>query len=308
MTRRLAIVTDDPGWHGAQLEAAFARLGWQVTFVSLRSCAFDLGAEGPGLQMPGFEDRLPDGVFVRGVPGGTLEEVVFHLDALHALREAGVAVYNDARVIERTVDKGMTSFLLHRANIPTPATWVTVDAAHAQAILLREYARGGEVVLKPLFGSQGNGLLRLAPGDSLPSFESVGGVFYLQRFVDTGSTHCDWRIFVINGRPVAAMRREADHWITNVARGGRGCGAILAPAHAELAARTSLALGLGYGGIDLIVDRDGRPWVVEVNGIPAWKALQGVTLVPIADHLAAGFHEAFCRDDFWELRGGASAP
>lgn len=301
MTRKLAIVTDDPGWHGAQLEQAFSRRGWEAVFVSLRSCHFELVGAGTGLRIPGFEDRLPDGVFVRGVPGGSLEEVVYHLDILHGLREAGVPVYNDARVIERTVDKGMTSFLLHRAGIPTPPTWVTVDAAQAQSVLLREHARGVDVVLKPLFGSQGKGLVRLAPGERLPSPDSVGGVFYLQRFIDSGGRWFDWRIFVINGRPAAVMRRESDEWITNVARGGRGRNAELRPAHAELAVRTSMALGLGYGGIDLMESRDGRPWVVEVNGIPAWKALQGVSPVSIAEQLADGFLEAFGQDWSWEV-------
>jgi glutathione synthase/RimK-type ligase-like ATP-grasp enzyme len=44
------------------------------------------------------------------------------LGILHALRELGVMVWNDARAIERCVDKSMTSFLLARSAIPTPDT------------------------------------------------------------------------------------------------------------------------------------------------------------------------------------------
>ena len=111
----------------------------EVSFASLRDCRFDLDREGsdpvnPGVVIPGLEGRLPDGVFVRGVPGGTLEQVVLRLDFLHALKLLGVPVYNDGRAIERTVDKAMTSFVLARAGIPTPATWVTESEARRVAL------------------------------------------------------------------------------------------------------------------------------------------------------------------------------
>ena len=57
---------------------------------------------------------------VRSMSGGTFEAVTLRLGMLHALRELGVPVWNDARAIERCVDKSMTSFLLARAGIPTP--------------------------------------------------------------------------------------------------------------------------------------------------------------------------------------------
>ncbi len=91
---------------------------------------------------PGYEDRLPDGVFVRGVPGGTLEQVVLRLDVLHALKLLGVPVYNDGRAIERTVDKAMTSFVLASAGIPTPATWVTESESEVAALVRAEVAAG----------------------------------------------------------------------------------------------------------------------------------------------------------------------
>ena len=82
---RVAICTDAPGWHGARLRAAFAARGVEARFVSLRDCRFELSSATHGVVMPGFESKLPDGVFVRGVPGGTLEQVTFRLGILHAL-------------------------------------------------------------------------------------------------------------------------------------------------------------------------------------------------------------------------------
>jgi tetrahydromethanopterin:alpha-L-glutamate ligase len=287
----IALITDEPNaWHSRELKRAFARLGQACRTVDLRRCRFELGAPGSGLVLPGFGQGLPDAAFVRGVPGGSLEQVVLRLDFLHALRELGVPVYNDARAIERSVDKAMTSFLLHRAGVPTPPTWATEDAAAAKRAVIRSLARGGELVAKPLFGSQGNGLRRL---DEVPAAAPMqGGVAYLQRWVPpSGEGYRDWRVLVIGDRAVAAMRRESEFWITNVAQGAQPCPEDpTRPENADLArwaVEAARALGMDYAGIDLMRDGEGQTWVIEVNGIPAWRGLQRVTTDCIADLLAA---------------------
>ncbi|HEU5169238.1 MAG TPA: RimK family alpha-L-glutamate ligase [Gemmatimonadales bacterium] len=292
MTLRVAIITDDPGWHGARLRRAFEARHGEVRYVSLRDCRIDLQHGCHGLFIPGFEQRLPDGVFVRGVPGGTLEQVVLRLDVLHALRALGIPVYNDGRAIERTVDKGMTSFLLARAGLPTPATCVTETPDHARAFLRRETAAGQEVVAKPLFGSQGVGLRRLVAGMDIPDASECNGVWYLQRYVETGPANegwHDWRVFVIAGAAVAAMVRRGTSWVNNVAQGARCEAAELEHELERLAVAACRAVGADYAGVDLVRGGDGRLQVLEVNGVPAWKGLQGVTQVDIADCLVDDF-------------------
>jgi RimK family alpha-L-glutamate ligase len=219
-----------------------------------------------------------------------LEEVVFYLDVLHALRELGVPVYNDARTIERSVDKGMTSFLLQRAGVPTPATWVTPDGATARAILMRESARGYDLVLKPLFGSCGKGIVRLSLGAALPDISECHGVYYLQRFVAAGRAPWqDLRLFVVGGRVCAAMRRVSQDWVTNVARGGHCHRQVPSDRQAALALDATRALNMDYAGVDVIRDSEGRNLVIEVNSIPSWKGLQGVCPINIAECLVDDF-------------------
>ena len=285
----VAIFTDDPGWHGARLCTALAERGWEGRYVSLKDCHFDLADGGAGLQLPGFE-RLPDAAFVRGVPGGTLEEVVYYLDILHALRRLGVLVYNDGRAIERSVDKGMTSFLLHAAGIPTPPTWIVRDPETAARVVARELAVGHELVCKPLFGSQGEGLTRLTQGEpTLPTAQTCNGVYYLQRFIAGGTAPAhDFRVFVIGGRALAAMRRTAaTGWITNVAQGATCYPADLPPDLKQLAEAAADILELAYAGVDCLRDTAGRAWVIEVNGVPAWKGLQQVCGLDLAAALVA---------------------
>jgi RimK family alpha-L-glutamate ligase len=289
---RILILTEEPGWHGAELRRALEARGARVLFASLRACRLDLAGGDPPVVLPGFADRLPDGVIVRDVPGGTLEQVVLRLDLLHALREYGVPVYNDARAIERTVDKAMTSFLLRRAGLPSPPTCVTESAAEAAAFLSAETASGREVVAKPLFGSLGVGLRRLGPGMALPAAEECGGVWYLQRYIDTGAGgqgSRDLRVLVVGGEAVAAMIRHGAGWVSNVAQGARCEPCPLDPELQALAAAACAVVGADHAGVDLIRDPEGRLQVLEVNGIPAWRGLQGTTTVDIAGRVAADF-------------------
>ncbi len=286
---RIAIATDSVGWQGEQLQAAFDQQGVKVTFLSLRHCHFDTSAP-HGLRIPGFEDCLPDGVFVRQVPGGTLEQVVLRLDFLHALKEAGVLVYNDGRAIERTVDKAMTTWLLHRAGVPTPPTWTMESFEQAREVASAGLTAGHEVVFKPLFGSQGKGLLRIASMQDLPALESSAGVYYLQRFLPpSGESYCDWRVFVIEGKALAAMERRSTHWIGNVAQGATCIAAPVEGGLAQLAESACTAVKVAYGGVDLMCDASGELLVIEVNGIPAWQGLQSVCEISIAHCLVADF-------------------
>ena len=242
---KIPVLTDDPGWHGYRLKEAFALRGYQAVFISLKDCFLDLTAGSRGVVIPGF-DTLPKFAFVRGVPGGTLQQVIARLDILHALEMLGVKVYNNGRAVERTVDKAMTSFLLHHHGIATPDTWVCESRHQAQSLMKKVIAADRPLVIKPLFGSQGNGVRLIKQGDTLPvPMEAhVDGLYYLQRYIDSGEgTWHDYRVFVIRGKAIAAMVRHGESWVNNVALGGR-CEAVAHDGElgmlAEAAAITSL--------------------------------------------------------------------
>lgn len=284
---RIAIFTDDPGWHGKQLSLAFASLGYDSDFISLTTCCFSIESGQIPIVIPGFEHALPDAAFVRGVPGGSLEEVVLYLDILHALKVMKIPVYNDGHAIERSVDKGMTSFLLHNAGLPTPLTWVLRDREQALSIAERELKQGNLLISKPLFGSQGEGIRRIEKMTDLFWLTSSHGVYYLQRFVHcSGMGYFDHRVFVVNGRAVASMRRRGKFWLNNVAQGAC-CEQIDVDAEmADLAVKAAAALAMDYAGVDVIQDKGGHYAIIEVNSIPAWKGLQSVCDIKIAQILA----------------------
>ncbi|MGE3771808.1 MAG: RimK family alpha-L-glutamate ligase [Gammaproteobacteria bacterium] len=291
---RVVIVTDDPGWHGRVLGRGLAARGYEVVMLSLKDCHLDAGAAPPFVHLPGFDAALPAGVFVRGVPGGTLEEVILRLDVLHTLALLGVPVFNSGRAIERSVDKALTSVLLSLAGIPTPRTWVFEDRAKARALTAARLAAGGRLVLKPLFGSQGEGLALIESLDAFDATVPVNGVWYLQDFVERGGPpYRDWRVLVVAGTATHAMSRTSGHWITNRAQGARCEAAILGreldDAARMLAERAAQALEMDYAGVDLLRDGDGRWLVGEVNGVPAWWGLQQACGPTVSDTLIAAF-------------------
>lgn len=288
---RVVIFTDDPGWHGRSLVRAFDERGIEAVYRSLTHCALELQEGEAVIQIPGFGGKLPRGVFVRGVPGGPLESVILRLDILHALADCGVRVFNTGRVIERTVDKALTSFLLARAGLPIARTWVCESLPEAERQVQGEFEAGRTVVMKPLFGSQGEGLMKLDGMAALRDAVPAGQVFYLQEYLapETGP-YRDWRVMVVEGRARFSMERRGEHWITNRAQGASCLPAELPAEVLGLAEKAAHAVGADYAGVDLLCSPAGR-WVVsEVNGVPAWWGLTRAT----GQNVTAALVDAFC--------------
>jgi tetrahydromethanopterin:alpha-L-glutamate ligase len=299
----IGLVLDRMDWHAREVAGALAARGFGAAPIRLHLCAIATDSAS-GLQIDGFAGRLPDAVIVRSMSGGTFEAVTLRLGILHALRERGVMVWNDARAIERCVDKSMTSFLLARAGIATPPTWAVGSHQQAGAIAQAE-TKAGALVLKPLFGSQGRGLHLIRKPDDLPPPQEVaGGVYYLQRFVGVErSGYHDFRLLVIRGRVVAAMQRHSTNWITNVKRGGRPVPALINDDLGELSVRAAAAVGADFAGVDILYGPDQQPTVLEVNSMPAWSGLQKVSSTNIASSLVGALVEALAE----RRRRGATA-
>lgn len=287
---KIPIFTDEAGWQGGQLKQAFAKRGVEAVFVSLQDCVINLADQSPQIQIPGFGAN-PPAAFVRGVAGGTLQQVITRLNVLHMLARQGVSIYNKTQAIERTVDKAMTSFLLRMQHVATPATWVCESKAQVMQIRQSASLNHLQLVLKPLFGSQGQGVRKLLDHEPIPvpMQQYVDGVYYLQQFIESADSPHDYRVFVVGGKVIAAMRRFGSSWINNIAAGGR-CEAIEPNFEmTQLALQASRAVDIDYCGVDIIQAASGEYYVLEVNSIPAWRGLQSVTTLNIADTLVDDF-------------------
>lgn len=280
MPLKIGIMASQAGWHVRALQEALQRRGVETPFFPMtRFCAWVHG--NMHLDAGGQAIEACQALLVRTIPIGSLEQIIFRMDALHRLERLGTWVINSASAIERTVDKYYTSFLLQDAGIPTPRTAVTESFEQA----LAAFQEMGDVVLKPLFGSEGKGMLRLSDEDSayraFRALELGRYVYYLQEYLPHGGE--DLRAFVIGDRVVAAMRRKGSGWKSNVAQGAQVEPVTLSPELEELSVRASRLVGTEYAGVDLLQAEDGRIYVLEVNSIPGWRGLQRTTTQNIAD-------------------------
>jgi RimK family alpha-L-glutamate ligase len=221
-----------------------------------------------------------DAVIVRGIPRGSLEQVIFRVDALHALAARRVTVVNGPRALERTIDKFLASALLARAGVPTPRT---VACERRDDALEAFDELGGDVIVKPLFGAMGAGMTRVDDPDVayrvFHALELERAVYYLQEALPPAR---DLRAFVVGGRVLAAIERVGSGWRANLARGAQARPAELSAEQERLCLVAAEALGAGYAGVDLLGDN-----VLELNGIPGWHGLQHATGVDVAAALVA---------------------
>jgi ribosomal protein S6--L-glutamate ligase len=283
------------GWHVADLQRAAERLDLvfhAVPFPQV-SAAVGIGPEPARVEAGGVDLLGADGVLVRMMPPGSLEQVVFRMDALHRVAAKGVPVLNPPRAVEAAVDKYLTLALLEAAGIPVPPTWAGQSAAEAMAAF---DALGGDVVVKPLFGSEGRGLVRISQRElawrTFHALERLGAVLYLQQVIRHAGY--DLRVFVLRGCVLGSMRRHAipGEWRTNVSLGGHAEPYRLEPVAERLAIEAARAVGAEMAGVDLIPDLDrGRLVVLEVNAVPGWRALARVSGIDVAAAVLAAFSE-----------------
>ena len=285
------ILSARTGWHTDELLRALAARGHTGAVVPYESLVARIASRGSAATLSAGSQQLlsAPAVLARIVPNGSLEQIIYRVDALHWLEDRGLKVMNSPRAVERCVDKFYTSALLREAGLDTPETVVCERIDDAMAAV-REM---GDVIVKPLFGSMGHGMVRVSDPETafrvFRALELARAVFYLQRVVEHAG--CDVRAFVVGNRVVAAIERRARDggWRTNISLGGEARAIDLPSAWSELALTAARAVGADYAGVDLLPASDGTIHVLEVNGIPGWSGAQKATSVDIAgaivDHL-----------------------
>jgi RimK family alpha-L-glutamate ligase len=275
---RVGVLGATDSWHTRSLTGSLVGRGHEVLTIPATRLRSEVDPDGR-VHVRGPEDvRLDalDLLIVRGLPRGSLEQVIFRMDALHVLAAQGVRCVNSPRAIEKTVDKSWAGAVLAMAGVPTPPTIVCERYEGA----MRAFDElGGDVVVKPLFGAMGNGIARIEDRDVahrvFRALELERTVYYVQRTVAPAGRR-DLRVLVVAGEVAGAMERVSDSWRANIARGARPRAVDLGESERSVALAAAGALEADVAGVDLLVGPDGETVVLEVNGIPGWQALQSV--------------------------------
>lgn len=281
---KIGIVTRNPNsYSSTQLQEALKKRGIPHVCFSFPQIIAHVGFK-PFVKSGNLSlSEELDCLIIRPIGRGSLEELVFRMDVLYRLRRLGLYVINPPEAIEHCVDKYDILTILEENGLPVPRTAVTENTDEA---LTAFGELGGDVVVKPVFGSRGVGATRVNdPEVASTVFRAIRfshGLIYLQEFVHHGFS--DIRAFVVGNHVVAAMRRVAQDWKTNYSRGARPVAISLDKSLEEMAVKSAELVECKIAGVDILESPKG-PVVVEVNSQPGWKGLQSVTRVKIADEI-----------------------
>ncbi len=276
----IGVLSSPESWYLADLKRA-AGAQHQIAHFGWRDIGAVVGADASGVAAGGVDLFSLHALIVRTMPPGSLEQVIFRMDALGQLAAGGLMVINAPRAIEVAVDKYLALCRLAAVGIEVPRTRVCQTPGEA---VRAWHDLGGDVVVKPLFGSEGRGLVRISDvGLAERTFSllaQLGSVLYLQEFVPHGGF--DLRLLVIGHRVLAMRRHATEDWRTNLSRGGRAEPAEIDEELAALARRAADAVGARHAGVDLLTGPDGRRYVLEVNAVPGWKGLSAALEIDVA--------------------------
>jgi len=184
-------------------------------------------------------------------------------------------------------NKFLTSQVLSKAKIRNPKQVLAHQPTDYKELI--DLAEGLPCVAKLQRGSLGIGVMilndELAASTSLRSFETLGADVILQQYIETGEPKSDIRIFVVGPETkepkIFAYKRYAldSDFRSNYSISGQGEKVTITDEEREMAINSSLAVGLGICGVDLVrnINNDNKPFVIECNGSPGLKGVESIT-------------------------------
>ncbi len=265
------------GWHSDQLSKASAQAGCRIDFATYESLQTVMINNEPSYRCEAGNLRDFDVLLTRTMPAGSLEQITFRLAVLHALtHDQSLSVVNPPAALEISIDKFATLQRVSALGFPTPDT--AVVQSRREALDAFEML-GSDCVVKPIFGGEGRGVMRIRDPElawtAFSTLENLGAVCYVQKFVPPGGS--DTRLLVI-GDTVRGIERTNDtEFRTNVSSGGRCQAVDLNPQQVEMAQAICKDIGLRFASVDLLHFEDGDAKVIEVNAIPGWRGAQAVS-------------------------------
>lgn len=282
---RIGVLGNEGSWYYKDLERAAGLLEHPIARLDFPCLIARVNAEETRLSSAESPVDRFDALIVRTMPPGSLEQVVYRMDALAALESAGIIVVNPPKAVECAVDKFLTTHRLQRAGLSVPRTVVCEDADAAMAALGE---LGGDVVIKPIFGSEGRGIVRVSDPDlawrTFRTLERLNAVLYVQEYID----HPGWdvRVMVLDGNILGAMRRvNGDDFRTNISRQAQSEAHHPSQQEQDWALAAASAVGAWFAGVDVLYNRSGLGYVIEVNAVPGWRAFARATGKDVAVEL-----------------------
>lgn len=290
--RRFLMLGPSTGWHAEQLRASAARRGHRLDAASYESISASVSDRNDSpsaittLSCESGSITDYDAILTRTMAAGSFERITFRLAALHAIADRlvdpAVVLVNPPRALEWSIDKFAALTRLSAAGYPTPPTRFVQTRDEAMQAFKD---LGGDCVVKPIFGGEGRGVMRITDPQlawySFSTLDQLDSVLQIQSFISPGGK--DTRLLVVGDRVFGVRRCNSLSFRSNVS-----AGAICTPLDiddqlATTAKRIVKLFGLVFASIDFIDNDNGPKMFLEVNAIPGWQGAQHVVNESISD-------------------------
>ena len=266
----------EESWETNKLVEEFNKQGIEVRVVNPNDVDIFVDRDDRKSIIVGGKPRaLPDFVIPRTGSGTTyfIKAIIRHLERL------GVTLINGSNAIDTVKDKLYTQQVLGESNLPVPKTLLV---RHPIKLEWVEKNLTFPVIIKTLSGSFGAGVFLAEDKKQFKQLLKMAEItkksynIIVQEFIKD-SWGKDLRVFVLNGKVVGCMMRQAvdDDFRANITRGGEGIPYQIDDNIEWLGGESSRLLGLDIAGVDLLFDNGGYK-ICEVNSSPGFEGMDKI--------------------------------
>jgi len=273
---KIAILSRNPKLYSTKrlVEAAKAR-GHEVQVIDHLRCYMNITSMKPSVHYKGEKLEGFDAV----IPRIGASVTFYGTAVLRQFEMMGVYPLNESVAISRSRDKLRSVQLLARKGIGLPVTGFARNPDDIGDLL--DSVGGDQFVIKLLEGTQGIGVVlaenKKAAESVIEAFYGLNANILVQEFIKEAGG-ADIRCFVVDGKVVAAMKRQGKEgeFRSNLHRGGTAEVVRITPEERSTAVRAASIMGLNVAGVDLLRSNHG-PLVMEVNSSPGLEGIEHAT-------------------------------
>ncbi len=273
---RIAILTREPkNYSSLRLKEAAEARGHVAEMINTARCTMAINAMNPAVYYDGRKLPRFDAVIPR--VGASMTN--YGMAVIRQFQLTGAYILNSAEAIGASRDKLYAHQVLARARIGMPTTAFAHSPKDTGNLI--EHVGGAPLVVKLLESTQGRGVVlaetKKAAESVIDAFRGLDANFIVQEFVKEAGG-ADIRCFVVGGKVVASMKRQAQagEFRSNLHRGGEAVKVRITREERAAAVRAARAMGLGVAGVDLLRAESG-PKILEVNSSPGLEGIEATS-------------------------------
>jgi ribosomal protein S6--L-glutamate ligase len=266
-----------------RLREAGEQRGHEVQVVDYLRCYMNITSRRPTVIYQGKELLALDAV----IPRIGASKTFYGTAVVRQFEMMEVFTTNESQAISRSRDKLRCLQLLARQGIGLPVTGFAHSTKDTEGVI--KAVGGPPLVIKLVEGTQGIGVIlaetQKAAEAVIEGFRGLDANILVQEYIkEAGGS--DIRCFVIGGKVVAAMRRQAKagEFRANIHRGASAEQIKLTPEERSTAIRAAKTLGLSVAGVDILRSNHG-PVVIEVNSSPGLEGIEAATKIDVASRV-----------------------